>query len=81
MAEESKETVFGEIIKGPDTKVVVSLSTFNNKNYLNVREYWRPENKDFLPTKKGITLPTDEQDMVDDLIAILQKAKEYLEKS
>ena len=81
MAEESKETVFGEIIKGPDTKVVVSLSTFNNKNYLNVREYWRPVDKDFLPTKKGITLPTEDQDLVDDLIALLQKAKAHIEKS
>ena len=80
MVEQNKEVVFGEIMKGQDTKVVVSLSSYNSKNYVNLREYWKPENKDFLPTKKGFTLPVDEPQMVDDLIAILQKAKMYLEK-
>lgn len=81
MAEENKEVVFGEITKGQDTKLVVSLRSYKNSTYIDLREYWRPEDKDFIPTKKGFTLSTDERNMVDDLITILQKAKKHLGKS
>lgn len=77
MAEQNKDVVFGEITKGQDTKLVVSLRKYKNSTFLDFREHWQPENKDFIPTKKGFTLSADEE-TIDDMIAILQKAKKYL---
>jgi hypothetical protein len=75
---------FGEVVKKDDTKIVINLQPYGNKDYVDIRENWKPEDKeDFVPTKKGFTLPADGSEasieMIDALITSLQRAKDYMQ--
>jgi len=74
------KAILGEIEKSPDNKIVVSIDDFGgDKDYLNVREHWKPEDQEnYIPTKKGFTLPTEDFTAIDELIIALEKAKEWL---
>ena len=76
---------FGEVVKKDDTKIVINLQPYGNKDYIDIRENWKPEDQEeFVSTKKGFTLPADGSEesiaKVDALIDALQKAKQYMEK-
>ena len=78
---EPPKAILAEIEKGPDNKIVVSINTFGTKDYVNVREHWKPEDEaDYIPTKKGFTIPTEDFIQLDELIKGLQDARTWLEE-
>jgi hypothetical protein len=77
--------IYGEIIKKEDTKIVVSLQQYGKGVYLDIREQWKPEGADWVPTKKGFTISEAEPGLaladIDKLIEMLQAAKKDIPDS
>lgn len=48
-----------EIILSDTNKVVVSKAVWKGQDRLDIRTHWAQESKDFIPTKKGISVPID----------------------
>jgi len=57
------------------TSVVVSKSTWNNKERLDIRTYLKTDNYSG-PTKKGVTIPLEK---IDDLLAAINSIKETID--
>lgn len=51
------ETVIGEIKKGT---ILVSISEFKDKKYLDIRKYFTNKEGEFAPTRKGISLTSEQ---------------------
>ncbi len=63
MEEKESKTLkeFTPIQKDDALQIRVALRSYGNSEYLDIREYWHPSDKEseiYLPTKKGITLST-----------------------
>jgi len=70
MADE-KQIHIGEIEKG---NIVVSISEFQGKKYLDIRKYYE-ENGELKPTKKGIALNREQFEAV---FTLLEKNKDKI---
>ena len=52
---------FKPIQKTDDTQIRVSLKEYKESQYLDIRQYWKPEDKEeYLPTKSGVTLSVND---------------------
>jgi len=67
----------GDMAKGKD-KIIVALREFKGKEYIDVRTHFENDDGEWIPTKKGITLTPDS---LDEMIGLLQKAKEKVADS
>ncbi|GAB4309563.1 MAG: hypothetical protein Kow0097_10660 [Candidatus Bipolaricaulota bacterium] len=52
-----EETVIVEFERAPGQKVVVRRTRFRGKEYLDLRQFFQGEDGQWLPTKKGVSLP------------------------
>ncbi len=69
--------ILAEIEKNPMEKILITISEFKNKKYVDLRVYFMNDNMEWKPTKKGVTIPPN---LVDLVINALKKAKEEVEK-
>jgi hypothetical protein len=68
------------IQKKEDTQLRLAIKSYKDHQYIDIREYWKPpDNDQYLPTKKGITIPVDDTfDMLEDLTAGLEELYQFL---
>ncbi len=52
-----EEKVIVEFERAPGQKVVVRRTQFRGKEYLDLRQFFQGEDGQWLPTKKGVSLP------------------------
>lgn len=63
-----------EIIeKNPIERIQVELKEYRKKQYLDIRTYYRSDDGDWKPTKKGVTIPPDS---MEDLVQAVNKINE-----
>lgn len=62
---------------GQNGEIVISLTEFSGKKYLDIRKYFKNDESKMLPTKKGITLNLDQ---VDELRGVLNNNFDEIEK-
>lgn len=63
--------------KNPLEEIRVSLTVFKKKQYLDLRVYYKGDDGEFHPSKKGLTLSLD---LVPDLEEAMRKAREVIEE-
>lgn len=63
--------------KNPTEQVRVSITVFKGKEYVDLRIYYKGDDEEFHPSKKGLTLSVD---LFEELEAGVQKLKEALEE-
>jgi hypothetical protein len=82
MTDNNSQTLkeFDPIQKKDDTQLRITIKSYKEHEYIDIREYWKPPNNDqYLPTKKGVTLPTDDTfDLAEVLHAQLGEAIAFL---
>lgn len=61
--------------KNPLEEIRVSLTVFKKKQYLDLRVYYKGDDGEFHPSKKGLTLSLD---LVPDLEEAIRKAREVI---
>jgi hypothetical protein len=61
--------------KNPLEEIRVSLTVFKKKQYLDLRVYYKGDDGEFHPSKKGLTLSLD---LVPDLEEAMRKAREVI---
>ena len=61
----AEDTEIKSIDKGSDKAIKIKLTYWKDNPYIDVREYYRGDDNEFLPTKKGIRFPAD---MVDEIV-------------
>ena len=68
------EDILGEIPKGKDgkNKIVIRRNYFKEREYIDIREYFVTEGGQWLPTKKGISMPIER---LDELLEMLDRGK------
>lgn len=66
-----------EIEKNPMEKIMITISEFKKKKYVDLRVYFMNDEMEWRPTKKGITIAPD---LIDQVIDALKRAKEEFEK-
>jgi len=66
--------VIAEMHKSFIEKVVVSLSTFKDKERFDIRIFYQADAREFIPTKKGINLDVDSWQEFKDLVDKLGEA-------
>jgi len=69
--------VLAEIEKNPMEKIMITISEFKKKRYVDLRVYFMNDEMEWRPTKKGITIAPD---LIDQVIDALKRAKEEFEK-
>jgi hypothetical protein len=63
------------IPKNPLEEIRVSLTVFRKKQYLDLRVYYKGDDGEYHPSKKGLTLSLD---LIPDLLEAVQKAQEVV---
>lgn len=71
------EVLVKAIDKGLGSRVHVRVSTFRDKDYVDIRNFYETDDGEWKPTRKGIAIPVD---LYDDLMAALGDAKIEIEK-
>lgn len=66
-----------EIEKNPTERIKITISEFKKRKYVDIRTFFLNDDMEWMPTKKGVTIPPD---LVDLVIEALNKAKIELEK-
>lgn len=56
-----EQTVIAEFPKSDDDKIVVSAGLNRGARFVDVRQYWRPEDNggEWVPTKRGARFPAE----------------------
>ncbi len=75
---EQKDIVLGEIVKNETDKIVISMKEYKGRKYIDMRTYFRGDDGNYLPTKKGVTIAPK---FIDAFVKILLKAKQHEGKS
>ncbi len=65
----------GAPVNGVKEPVIVSLSSFKNSKYIDIRKYYFAEDGTMLPTKKGVTLHGDQ---LEELLKIIEINKDQI---
>jgi hypothetical protein len=47
----------GELIKNTEETLKLRLRTYKGHQFLDIRSFWKKDDTEFIPTKKGITIP------------------------
>jgi hypothetical protein len=63
--------------KNPLEEVRASITEFKRRRYVDVRVYFKGDDGDFMPTKKGLTISID---LVDELAMAVLMLKEAIKK-
>jgi len=73
---------FGFIQKTDDTQTRIAIKSFKDKQYLDIRDWWLPKDKDdYLPTKKGITISIEDSfELLQDFHNKITEAYNFLEE-
>lgn len=71
------ERIIAQIVKSDTTIARVSLSDYKGKNYLNLREWYTKDKKQWYPSNKGIAF---EFDKVGEVVTAVEKAEEEVIK-
>ena len=71
----SESTVIARIPKGEHAEIRITISTYNDRRFLHIREYQKTEAGDFTPTKKGTALWLEDAPK---LVAGIKKLEEFL---
>jgi len=66
--------VIAELYKNFIEKVVVSLSTFKDKERFDIRIFYQADAREFIPTKKGINLDIESWEEFKEMIDKLDQA-------
>ncbi len=53
------QEAISEMEKGWNEKIVFSFSTFRGKNYADIRVYYKDDEGEWKPTKKGVAITVD----------------------
>lgn len=61
--------------KNPLEEIRISLTVFKKKQYIDLRTYYKGDDGEFRPSKKGINLSVD---LLPDLLEAVEKAREAL---
>lgn len=61
-----------DIEKRENEIIRISLREYKGHDYVDVRQYFRGEGEEFLPTKKGVTFNPE---LIDEVIEALQSLK------
>jgi len=64
----------GELEKGKD-RIIVSLTEFKGRQYVDIRTYFENQEGEWIPTKKGISITPEN---LDDMIKFLEEAKKKI---
>ncbi len=64
--------VVGDLERNPTEVVRVSAEEFKGRKYIDIRIYFKNDEGEWKPTKKGVTV---QPERLDDLIALLTKAR------
>ena len=75
----ANNAVYSSYPTGDHSKVDVFTSEYKGKGYLNIRGMYNTEKNPEWQFGKGLSLTIDEIDVLDSIIAGLQKAKEAIE--
>ena len=76
LPEETPAEPLAIIPKGKTRCIIVRLSTFKGVTRLDIREHYRDDNGEWLPTKQGIGFPCDER--VGLLVDAFRQAQELI---
>lgn len=76
LPEETPAEPLAIIPKGKTRCIIVRLSTFKGVTRLDIREHYRDDNGEWLPTKQGIGFPCDER--VGLLVDAIRQAQELI---
>ncbi len=68
-------TIIGEIPRNAKEVTRVSISEFKGKKYVDIRVWFKSENGDYAPGKKGIAIATEN---LEQLKKLIQKSEDYL---
>lgn len=60
------------IEKNEGNAVRIELKEFKGKVYLDIRQFFMGESGDWIPTKKGVTVPPDEIGNLIEILAAIQ---------
>ena len=71
------ENIIGTIIKSDTTVARVSLSDYKGKDYINIREWYTKDKKQWYPSNKGIAFTTDK---IGDLLTLMEQAEDEITK-
>ena len=69
--------LIGEIERSDTEQLRVECSNYRGRDFVSVRIYYLADNGEWRPTKKGVTIKPDK---IDELIDLLNQAKEKLPK-
>lgn len=72
-----KEETIGEIVKSDDLKIVIRHCVYEKHPYIDFREYWKNDKGEFVPTKKGFTIPLQEEESIEQLYNVMMKLFEH----
>jgi hypothetical protein len=67
--------VIGELSKNSAERIRVSTNSYKGHRFLDIRVHVKGDSGDWIPTKKGVTIPPDK---VGELEKLLQEGKEKL---
>jgi hypothetical protein len=76
----AEDKVFSTYQKGDHEQIRVLLSTYKGKESVHVRSFYNTTEDPEWKFGKGVSIPTDDTEGVDSVLAGLQKAKKELEK-
>lgn len=68
----TNEVLIAAIDKGPAGRIHVRVSTFRDRDYIDIRNFYEGEGGEWLPTRKGIAVPVE---FYSDLVTALATAK------
>ncbi|MEW5825465.1 MAG: transcriptional coactivator p15/PC4 family protein [Candidatus Bipolaricaulota bacterium] len=73
----TNEVLIASIDKGPAGRIHVRVSTFRDRDYIDIRNFYEGEGGEWLPTRKGIAVPIE---FYTDLVAALATAKVEIDR-
>ena len=77
--EAAKDTIVKTVQKNDRTQIRVLVSTYHDKDYIHIREFWRQSDDEEYKHGKGLSFPYDATNVIDALIdglTIIKKAVE-----
>ncbi len=67
------EKIIAELERSPGEKVIVRHRVYKGKAYLDIRQFFEGDEGQWLPTKKGVSLPWEQKD---ELLRALESAQD-----
>ncbi len=68
-----QERIIAEIERAPGEKIIVRHREFKGKEYLDIRQFFHGDDDQWLPTKKGVSMPWE---LRNELLSALESAQD-----